>query len=47
MEDAVFSGLDLHARYLKLEMENPGLCPIGDIREDQKIWMYFDELIVN
>lgn len=47
VEDAVFSGLDLNARYLKLEMENPGLCPIGDIREDQKIWMYFDELIVN
>ena len=46
VEDAVFEGLDVNARYLKLEMKNPGVCPAGDVREGQKVWMYFDELMV-
>ena len=46
VEDAVFDGLDVNARYLKLEMKNPGVCPAGDVREGQKVWMYFDELMV-
>mgnify|MGYP003277202302 FL=1 len=46
VEDAVFEGLDVNTRYLKLEMKNPGVCPAGDVREGQKVWMYFDELMV-
>lgn len=47
VEDIVFEGLKVNARYLKLEMTNPGVCPAGDVREGQKNWMYFDEIIVN
>ncbi len=46
IEDAVFEGLNLKARYLKFEMTSPGVCPAGDVREGQKIWMYFDEVMV-
>lgn len=46
VEDALFKGLGVKARYLKFEIENPGPCPAGDIREGQKTWVYFDEVMV-
>ena len=46
IEDARFDNLGVKARYLKFEVVNPGLCPAGDVREGQKVWMYFDEVMV-
>ena len=46
VEDALFDNLDVKTRYLRFEVKNPGVCPKGDVREGQKIWMYFDEVIV-
>lgn len=46
VEDALFDNLDVKTRYLRFEVKNPGVCPKGDVREGQKIWMYFDEAIV-
>lgn len=46
IEDARFDNLGVKVRYLKFEVVNPGLCPAGDVREGQKIWMYFDEVMV-
>ena len=46
VEDARFDHLDVRARYLKFEIKNPGACPAGDIREGQKTWVYFDEVMV-
>ena len=46
IEDARFDNLGVKARYLKFELVNPGLCPAGDVREGQKVWMYFDEVMV-
>ena len=46
VEDALFDNLDVKARYLRFEVKNPGVCPKGDVREGQRIWMYFDEVIV-
>ncbi len=34
-------------RYLRLSVQNPGLCPQGHVREGQKSRMAFDEVIVD
>lgn len=46
IEDLVIDGFNASARYMKIGVKNPGECPAGDIREGQKVWMYFDEIIV-
>lgn len=47
IKDLDFGPLDVTGRYLKIEAQNPGPCPVGHIREGQATWMYFDEVIVN
>ncbi|WP_299576765.1 glycoside hydrolase family 20 protein [uncultured Sunxiuqinia sp.] len=47
IKDLDFGALNVSGRYLKVEAENPGRCPVGHTREGQATWMYFDELIVN
>ena len=45
IEDAVFD-INTKGRYLKVEFTNPGKCPVGDFKEGQDVWIYFDEVIV-
>lgn len=45
IEDEVFD-LSTRGRYLKVEFTNPGKCPVGDFKEGQDVWIYFDEIIV-
>ena len=45
IEDEVFD-LNTRGRYLKVEFTNPGKCPVGDFKEGQEVWKYFDEIIV-
>jgi hexosaminidase len=47
IKDLDFGQLNATARYLKIEAQNPGLCPKGHLREGQGVWMCFDELMVN
>ena len=48
IENIVFGDLSsVKGRYLKFEMQNPGICPKDHIRPGQNIWMYFDEVIVS
>lgn len=46
IDDQVFDFSDLSARYLRIELENPGPCPADHIRPDQPSWVYLDEVIV-
>lgn len=46
IEDILLNGFKAKARYLKIDATNPGKCPVGDVREGQDVWMYFDEIIV-
>lgn len=46
VEDIKFDGLKAKARYLKIEFDSPGKCPQGHIKEEQGVWVYFDEIIV-
>ncbi len=46
IEDILLDGFKVKARYLKIDATNPGKCPVGDVREGQDVWMYFDEIIV-
>ena len=46
VENIIFDKLKAKARYLKVEFESPGKCPAGHLKEDQGVWVYFDEIIV-
>lgn len=46
IEDIEFEGLKAKARYLKVEVKSPGKCPKGHPKEDQGVWVYFDEITV-
>ncbi|TAJ06832.1 beta-hexosaminidase [Marinilabiliaceae bacterium JC017] len=39
--------LNERARYVKFTMKNPGVCPKNHIREGDKTWMYFDEIMID
>jgi hexosaminidase len=47
IKDLDFGQLNATGRYIKIEAQNPGLCPKGHLREGQGVWMCFDELMVN
>ena len=46
VENIIFDKLKAKARYLKVKFESPGKCPAGHLKEDQGVWVYFDEIIV-
>lgn len=46
IEDQLFDGLNTSARYLKVDLKNPGKCPEDHTRPGQGTWVYIDEVIV-
>lgn len=46
IEDQTFGNLQSTARYLKVDLKNPGKCPEGHTRPGQNTWVYIDEVIV-
>ncbi|MGL4292342.1 MAG: glycoside hydrolase family 20 protein [Bacteroidales bacterium] len=46
VEDHRMQELQAKARYVKVIARNHGTCPADHVRPDQKIWIYFDEIII-
>lgn len=46
IEDQLFNQLNTSARYLKVDLKNPGKCPEDHTRPGQGTWVYIDEVIV-
>ncbi|MEG1521461.1 MAG: glycoside hydrolase family 20 protein [Bacteroidales bacterium] len=46
VSDHHFMDLNAKARYIKIVAKNPGVCPQTHVRPNQKIWVYFDEIII-
>ena len=46
IEDKTLSLGNISARYIRIEVKNPGVCPPEHARPGQKSWVYIDEIIV-
>lgn len=46
IEDKTFERLNSLARYLKVDIQNPGICPADHTRPGQDTWVYLDEVII-
>ncbi|MFR9524177.1 MAG: family 20 glycosylhydrolase [Rikenellaceae bacterium] len=46
IRETLLSGLEIEARYVKVEFENPGKISVGLPREGQDCYVYFDEIII-
>ncbi|MCD8270260.1 MAG: glycoside hydrolase family 20 protein [Parabacteroides sp.] len=46
IEDQAFETTGAAARYLKVDLKNPGKCPKDHTRPGQDTWIYIDEIII-
>ncbi len=46
VKDMLIAGLDIEARYIKVEFENPGAITSHEPRGGQDCYVYFDEIII-
>lgn len=46
-EDKSLLLCNISARYIRIDVKNPGICPPYHVRQGQKTWVYLDEVVIN